>query len=307
MNREFLTFLVFLFISGVFWLMIMLNDTYEKEVKIPISIDNVPSNVVIGDGVDSIRVTLRDKGFALAALMINDEAEANMLHFDFERYARDGKGVISAQDVTRQLSSYISIQGKVLQVKPDRIEFYYNRGASRKLPVHFVATVEPRAGYYVSRTIISPDSVVVFASDAAFDTLMYVETERLHCSDFTDVQELTPVLRKIRGAKLQTEKVKVTLVTDMLTDGTIEVPVIGINMPAGMLLRTFPAKAKVSFKTGMKRFKSLKPTDFVVVVDYNDIVNTPSDKCRVILQSIPQDVMEARLEISSIDYLLEKE
>ena len=37
----------------------------------------------------------------------------------------------------------------------------------------------------------------------------------------------------------------------MLTDGTLEVPVTGINMPDGMLLRTFPAKVKVNFKTGI--------------------------------------------------------
>lgn len=288
--------------------MIMLNDTYEKEVKMAVKITNVPSNVVIGDGVDSIRVILRDKGFVLAAIMLDDDIADNDIILDFERYARDGKGVIPAQDIIKILQQeYITSQGKIIQVKPDRIDFYYNKGASRKLPVHFVGTLEPRVGYYVSQTIISPDSVLVYASDAAFDTLMYVETQRVHISDFTEPQELTPSLRKIRGAKLQASNVKVKLITDMLTDCTIEVPVEGVNMPQGMLLRTFPSKVKVSFKTGMKRFKNLKPSDFSVVVEYNDIVRNPSDKCRVILQSVPHDIMDARLEVNTIDYLLETE
>lgn len=307
-NREFLTFLVFLVISGVFWLMIMLNDTYEKEFKIPIQLSNVPNNVVVGDGVDTIRVTLRDKGLFLAAIMLDDEMDENTVYFDFDRYARDGKGVIPVQDVVKVLrQEFISLQGKVIQVKPDRIEFFYNQGAKRKLPVKFVGTIEPRAGYYVSHTVISPDSILVYASDAAFDTLMYVETQRLQCTDFTEPQELTAALRKIRGAKLQAEKVKVKLITDMLTDGTLEVPVTGINMPDGMLLRTFPAKVKVNFKTGMRRFRNLKPSDFYVVVDYNDIMKNPSDKCRILLQNAPEDVLDVRLEVNTIDYLLEKE
>lgn len=288
--------------------MIMLNDTYEKEFKIPIKITNVPGNVVIGDGVDTIRVTLRDKGFVLSAVSIDGELDENNMYFDFERYARDGKGVIPTQDVVRLLQQeFISLQGKVLQVKPDRIEFFYNQGARRKLPIRFVGTIEPRAGYYVSRTVISPDSIMVYASDEAFDTLMCVETQRLHCADFTESQDLTAALRKIRGAKLQTERVKVKLITDMLTDGTLEVPVTGINMPNGMLLRTFPAKVKVTFKTGMRRFRNLKPSDFYVVVDYNDIMKNPSDKCRILLQKAPEDVLDVRLEANTIDYLLEKE
>lgn len=307
-NREFLTFLVFLVISGVFWLMIMLNDTYEKEFKIPISLSDVPNTVVIGDDVDTIRVTLRDKGFVLAVIMLDGSLDENTMYFDFNRYARDGKGIIPAQDVIKQLKNdFISVQGKVLQIKPDRIEFFYNKGVSRKLPVHLVGNIDPQTGYYISRTIISPDSVLVYASDAAFDTLMYVETQRINLSDFTEPQELTPALRKIRGAKLQTDYVKVKLVTDMLTDGTIDVPVTGINMPQGIVLRTFPAKVKVLFKSGMRRFKSLKASDFSIVVDYNDIINNPSDKCRILLQKTPHDILDPRIEINSIDYLLEKE
>ena len=39
LNKQFLIFLFFFFLSGVFWLIMTLNDTYEKEIKIPVRVN----------------------------------------------------------------------------------------------------------------------------------------------------------------------------------------------------------------------------------------------------------------------------
>ena len=41
-NKEFLIFLFFLFLSSVFWLMMTLNETYEKEISVPVRLVGVP-------------------------------------------------------------------------------------------------------------------------------------------------------------------------------------------------------------------------------------------------------------------------
>ena len=65
-NREFLIFLFFLALSGVFWLLMTLNETYEKEVVVPVHITGVPSDVMLtSDEVDTIRITVRDRGILL--------------------------------------------------------------------------------------------------------------------------------------------------------------------------------------------------------------------------------------------------
>ena len=40
-NKEFLIFLFFLSLSGIFWLMMTLNETYEKEFKLPVRLPMV--------------------------------------------------------------------------------------------------------------------------------------------------------------------------------------------------------------------------------------------------------------------------
>jgi len=46
-NKELLLFLFFLALAGVFWLITTLNETYEKEFAIPVSISGIPKNAVL--------------------------------------------------------------------------------------------------------------------------------------------------------------------------------------------------------------------------------------------------------------------
>jgi hypothetical protein len=78
-------------------------------------------------------------------------------------------------------------------------------------------------------------------------------------------------------------------------------------MPPGMLLRTFPAKVTVSFVTGVSTFRNLKPDDFSVIADYNEIKKDPSEKCHIYLKKVPGGISRARLETTLVDYLIESE
>ena len=61
-NKQFLVFMFFLFLSFIFWLIITLNETYEKEIKIPAQVVGIPKNVVLTSvPVDTVRATIRDK------------------------------------------------------------------------------------------------------------------------------------------------------------------------------------------------------------------------------------------------------
>ena len=46
-NKEFLIFLFFLALSGFFWLFLTLNESYEKEFAIPVTITDIPKNVML--------------------------------------------------------------------------------------------------------------------------------------------------------------------------------------------------------------------------------------------------------------------
>ena len=72
-NKEFLVFLFFLLLSGLFWLTNVLDDYYEREFTVDVRLAGIPKNVVITSDIDSVvRVVVRDKGYVIASYMFDD-------------------------------------------------------------------------------------------------------------------------------------------------------------------------------------------------------------------------------------------
>lgn len=219
MNKEFLIFLFFLFLSGMFWLMMTLNETYEQEICVPVKLAGQPTNVVVtSEPDDTLKVT-----------------------------------------------------------------------------------------FYLARSRVVPDSVVIYADRHLLDSIRYVTTEPLRIVNFSDTVVRKVSLARIRGVKMVPAEVRVALYPDVLTEESMEVPVKAINMPDGKVLRTFPSKVKVRFTVGVSMFRNVRPEQFAVVVDYNELAAAPSPQCTLRLKAMPHGVRSARLEMPQVDYLIEQQ
>ncbi|MBQ8990349.1 MAG: YbbR-like domain-containing protein [Prevotella sp.] len=307
-NKELLIFLFFLALSGIFWLSLTLNETYEKEFAIPISIIDVPKNAVLtSDETDTIKMTIRDKGIALAAYHYGDYL--TNISIPFKNYTRNnGTGSVSAQDLQKLVYQHLLSSSRIISTKPDKLEFYYNYGTKKQVPVRWSGRVIPEELYFISRVEYSPDSVTVYASDEKLDSINMVYTEPLNYANFRDTLSVHCQLNKIKGVKMVPDHIKVSFLTDVLTEERIEgIPVKGINMPEGKVLRTFPAKVSVSFVTGVSVFRNLRPEDFLVVADYQEIRQNPSEKCRIYLKTVPAGISRTKLETTLVDYLIESQ
>ncbi len=307
-NKDFLVFLFFLGLSGIFWLSLTLNETYEREFSIPVSVVDIPKNAVLtSDEVDTIKMTIRDKGIVLVAYQYGDYL--NRLRIPFKNYTRNnGSGSVPASELQKLVYQNLVSSSKITACKPDKLEFFYNYGTHKKVPVRWSGRVIPEELYFISRVDYSPDSVTVYASDEKLDSINIIYTETLNYANFRDTLTITCQLAKLKGVKVVPDKVKINFFTDVLTEENIEgVPIQGINLPEGKVLRTFPAKVTVSFVTGVSVFRNLRPEDFTIVADYNEIKRHPSEKCRITLKNVPPGISRARLDVTLVDYLIENE
>ena len=307
-NKEFLIFLFFLALSGAFWLLLTLNDTYEQEFAVPVAVVDVPKNAVLtSDEVDTVKMTIRDKGIFLISYYYGDYLKNIRIHFRSHSH-NNGTGTIAAQELQKIVYSRLFTSSKILSTKPDKLEFYYSYGTKKKVPVRWSGRVIPEELYFISRVEYSPDSVTIYASEEKLDSINMVYTEQLNYANFRDTLSVNCRLSKIKSVKMVPDHVQVNFFTDVLTEERIEgIPVQGINMPEGKTLRTFPAKVAVNFVTGVNVYRNLRPQDFTVVVDYNDIKNNPSEKCDIHLKDVPSGISRARLETTQVDYLIESQ
>ena len=304
LNKEFLIFLFFLALSGVFWLMMTLNETMEREFKIPVRLTGVPRNAVMtGELADTVRVTIKDKGFTLVTY------DFRPLTFRFSSYADEdtGEGVVPVADVQKQVLSQMYGSSKLLQLKPGKFDFYFTYGSSKKVPVVFRGKITTHKSYYLAHTEFNPSMVTVYANKQQLDQLQAVEIEPFNYRNLQDTIRQMVKIKKIRGIKIVPPMVRISVYPDVLTEESVEVPVTAINMPPGMVLRTFPAKVTVRFTIGASLFRTIKPSLFKVVVDYEELAANPSDKCTLQLRSVPRSVSKASLEMDRVDYLLEQQ
>ena len=93
---------------------------------------------------------------------------------------------------------------------------------------------------------------------------------------------------------------------DYYTERTVEVPVVGLNFPAGITLKTFPAEVTIKYRVGAAVSRNITAENFVLAATYEELLNNNSGKFRLQLKSIPVGVSNVRIYPSEVDYLLEQ-
>lgn len=307
-GKEFLIFLFCLAISGIFWLMMTLNETYEVEFPVPMRLAGVPKNVVMtSDMSDTIRVTIRDKGFTMMAYESYNRLRPIRLNFAKYANRQTGKGQVPATDLQKIIRQRLYGSSVITAMKADKLDFSFNFGRNKRVRVRLSGNIIPGNNYYLAHVQIVPDIATVYASKELLSKIEGVATEQLNISNFEDTVVRTVRIRKIDGAKISPATVRVTLFPDVLTEGTQEVPIKAVNKPANLTIRTFPQTATVKYSVGANVYRQVRPTDFEVYVDYKEIASHPSDKCRLYLRSHSRLARNARLVSDRVDYLIEQQ
>lgn len=304
-SREFLIFLFFFIISGGFWLLQTLNSDYEAEFSIPVRLKGVPNNVVLtSEPPSELRIKVKDKGTVLLNYMLGKSFYPVNLNFD-DYDERDNHVRIYASEFEKKILSQLNASTRLLSVNPDTLEYIYATGKSKLVPVKLMGKVSAARQYYLSDTLFSPDSVLVYAPSYLLDTITTAFTQRLEVADIADTLRQRVSLVQIRGAKFVPNVVSITLPVDMYTEKTVEVPLHGINFPADKVLRAFPSKVQITFQVGLSRFSKIKADDFIINISYEELLKLGSDKYTVKLKSSPYGVSHIRIVPAQVDFLIE--
>lgn len=304
-GRELLIFLFFVFLSFSFWLLQTLNDTYETELSVPIRLSNVPSNVVVTQDLPSeLKMVVVDKGTVLINYLLGHSLHP--IAIDFDENSDEGESVwFSSASLARRVNAQLYQTTKITSILPDSLGYIYTRGEARQIAIKVAGDFTTQRQYYISDISCSPDSVLVYAPKAILDTLTAIYTEPIERHNISDSMRIEVGFLPIKGVRISESSCQVAVDVDIYAEKTVEVPITGLNFPSDKLLRTFPSKVQVTFQIGLNYFKTITSDDFFIGVEYEDLVNSTTGKCRVKLQSLPHFVSYPRISPSEIDFLIE--
>lgn len=296
----------FFVVAGAFWLMHTLNNDYETEFTVPVRMRNVPKNVVLtSEPVSEIRIKVQDKGTVLLNYKLSKTFFP--ITFDFEEYKGSGNSVrILASAYERRISSQLNASSKLLHVSPDTLEYIYSTGQSKRVPVKFRGKAVAGRQYYLSDTIFSPDSVLVYAPAAMLDTIKYAYIEEVDFEQISDTLKHQAAIAPVRGAKFDPSSTRLTLPVDIYAEKTVDVPIYGFDFPKDRILRTFPSKVQVTFQVGMSRYKEITGDFFSINIPYIELIQLGTDKYQVELNNVPQGIKVMRISPNEVDFLIEQ-
>ena len=305
---DMLVFAFFLAVSFGFWFMQKLDDTFEAEITFPVELVNVPKGMILTSSLQKdVVATVQDRGTNLLNFLRNENVEAP-IQLDFAQYDNGfptGKVTIPMVDVQRAVQQQLLSSTQILRLNPSNIEVYYNRGVSKRLPVKFVGKVTTRTQNYLQDITYSTDSITVYAPTSVLDTMQYAYTLRQEITDLARTSSFIASFPQISTIKYEPEEVEVIAHVDYFTEKTIQVPVVGLNFPAGYSLKTFPAQISIKYIIGSANDKNVLPENFVLATTYEDLISNPSKKLRLQLKSIPNGVTNVRIYPQEVEYLLE--
>lgn len=307
-GRDMLLFAFFFVVSLGFWLLQKLNDTFEAQIRVPLELVGVPEGTIITSPLPSeVVVTVMDRGTNLFRYMQRSKA-LTPIRLDFSAYdngSAASKVSVPLADVQRAFQQQMASSTQVQQLRPSKFEFHYNRGMCRRLPVKYTGTVSTVQQNYLQGVTISPDSVMVYAPSSILDTMQYAYTVRHDVTGLDRTSTYDIPMASVTGMKAVPGSVRLTAHVDYYTEQTVSVPVVGLNFPADVRLRTFPAKVTIKYRVGASNAGRIKPDNFVLVATYEELYNNDKQKFALQLKSIPQGVSNVRIYPREIDYLLE--
>ncbi len=308
-SRDLFVFLFFLFVSAVFWLLQTLDETFERDLGVPIQLVDVPQDIVITTPLpEELTVTIRDRGATFLRYWRHRIEPLAFSYPDYVSSRTKGYVRIPESDVMNLLAGRLQGSSKVLDIQPDTLEFYFNHGRSTMVPVRVDGVVETDSRHYLLSVTTEPKEVEVFASSSVLDTLTFVPTETLNLSNLSENETLNVRLHPVRGAKVEPSSVQLTATVDVYIEQTVEVPIVSLNFPGGKQLCTFPANARVTYTIGHSRSKEIDRNSFVCAVTYEEILALQQQgqtKIPLRLRSTPDDIIDVRLEPREVDYLIE--
>lgn len=308
-SGDMVVFAFFLAVSCGFWFLQKLEDTFDSEVVFPIELVEMPKGMVITSPLPKeIVVKVQDRGTNLLNF-VRHRRDVEPIKIDFSLYddgAQTNKVAIPTADLQRVVQLQLPSSTDIVQLSPDRIEFHYNRGISKRLPVKFVGNITTLRQNYLQNITFSPDSVTVYATASILDTLQYAYIQSQDIKELSRTSNYKVGFTSISTMKMVPEEVTMTAHVDYYTEQTLKVPVLGLDFPSGYVLKTFPAMVSVKYRVQAAKASSISPEDFVLSTTYEELLSNTTDKLRLQLKYIPDGVSNVRLYPQEVDYLLEQ-
>ena len=304
-KSKFLTFLVFLLISTILWLLIKLTKEYTTQTVFTVSYSEIPVNKWVSTPEQKAKFSFVANGFAtLRHNLLRQNHRTVVIPLSEVPYHLEGGNTYSygSQYIADRVSVKLGIPSGSVTMNDDKQYFNMEDLQSKTLPVRVPINIVPQRQYNVyGEPVVTPSSITVFGPKNTLDTMTAVYTQPLHAINVSEsVERVLPI--NFYNGLIRAEEASAKVVVEVVqyTEIDIQVPV---TLPNTMNVRFFPEVMNVKCMVPIKDYATLNANAFTVWADTAQLLKL-SPLLDISLVKTPPYVQVLKTEPDQVEYLI---
>ena len=314
-NRNFLTYLVFLLIAIAIWYLDALNKDYTAEMKFAVKYTDLPDDKVLTNTPPKyLTLTINAQGFTLLkyrlGLIFNPIIlEANYQTLRRKNNSQQGEYFLVTQSAFDRIALQLSSDVKLRQVAPDTLNFLLSETIRKRIPVKSALQLQFDKGFFPRGDMqIEPAEITVTGPKALVDTMQYVYTRTKSFKKLKNTLKTPVELQSVHLLRYSANEVHVAQTIERFTEATITAPIEAINLPVRSTMKIFPGTVTINCMVPVVDYEKLQPNMFRAVVDYNSVKDAMDNqaKAKVTISRTPDYVIDVKFNPKNVDFIIEK-
>lgn len=291
-------FLFFVLVSCCLWLLQVLNEDYETDIPFTVSILNLPDNIELLNEDDiEVVVRLSDKGRVLSGYTLGKNPVLKVDFSDFKH--RGGTLSLPVSALKKQVNSLVSSTTSVVQYHDDTLYVKVKQN-QKLLPVKLNGKIDAADHYEITAITIEPYDVMVSAMPEKLETMDCVETEYVVKKYLKSDKVYAVKVASSDFMSIEPAVVNVRVSVSPLKVKKVRVPITQVNFPQPLYAMWLPNEAELTFEVSEANYDLVGPSDFMVQLDYKDIINNVGGYAPIRLVTATPLVKNVQLKPSRI-------
>lgn len=304
-GRNALTFLVFLAISAVFWVLMALNDEVQHDYRLKLKLAGFPDNMTIISGANpTVSVSVKDKGSALMKFTWNTQPELTVNYDEFSKVG-DHNLLMTQAQLNSAVRNIFGSSATIIAVRPDSLSLHYTTNPGVPVKVRIDADVRPApSAVAFGRVTLSTDTVMLYSNSKERSRIKTLTTQPIILTGLTDTAHVSAALIVPPGMRAVPSQIKVTIPVEPLVTKTRKVEIAQRNVPAGKRLVTFPSMAEVDYLLPKSLYNS-DASPVKAVIDFS-AYRPGEKKLPVTVLPLPNYYRFVSVRPSEVEFVIEE-
>lgn len=303
--KNVLTFLFFLLLAFIFWLMLFFQqENVESTYRIPLKYTHIADDVVFDTPLPQfLEVSVSDNGAQIFRL---DMRKKDSLEINVDEITEGGNKTLQGDQYRQLIRGQLFPSTNIRGYYPMNISLATSKLQSKEIPVIFDGEITTsRANLIADSATFIPAVVTAYGSRQSLDQLKGAVTEYTIFKNLKATSQLPVKINNVEGVKFIPSQVDIYIPINEYTERTFEVPITATHVPGKLDVKFFPSRANVTFSVTLEEYKKIVPEDFSIELDYRKFHSNENGRVDLELTDFPSSIINPRISPTSVEFLFE--